>query len=217
MVESAPSAACCPFMKFKDCRLLMCRAILFLSLLSVGLVADLVTKSIFLSKYPPNAMAPVWWIDGVLGVQTSTNGGALFGIGDGGSHWFALFSVVALIFVVYWLFIAGNATSIWLTFALGLVSGGILGNFYDRVGMGYHPSWNAPHLKGHVRDWIHFRLEGVPFFDPWPNFNIADSLLVTGAFLLILFTLFGVGIESKENTTHQSNEANLLTNQSRNE
>jgi signal peptidase II len=37
-----------------------------------------------------------------------------------------------------------------------------------------------------VRDWILFRLEGVPFFDPWPNFNIADSALVIGAILLFL-------------------------------
>ena len=40
-----------------------------------------------------------------------------------------------------------------------------------------------------MRDWILFRLEGVPWFDPWPNFNIADVLLVCGAIMLFLHAL----------------------------
>ena len=71
---------------------------------------------------------------------------------------------------------------------LGLISGGILGNLYDRLGF-----WWSDYLplewKSGVRDWILFRLEGVPLFDPWPNFNIADTLLVIGAGMLFYQSL----------------------------
>jgi signal peptidase II len=76
----------------------------------------------------------------------------------------------------------------WLTYTLGMISGGILGNLYDRLGF-----WWDDHLpvewKSGVRDWILFRIEGVPLFDPWPNFNIADALLVIGAAMLFYHSL----------------------------
>jgi signal peptidase II len=65
---------------------------------------------------------------------------------------------------------------------MGLVAGGILGNLYDRLGMhGLEPP-NA----GGVRDWILFRYKQYT----WPNFNIADSLLVVGAIMLGYHAMF---------------------------
>ena len=72
---------------------------------------------------------------------------------------------------------------------LGAITGGILGNLYDRLGI-WHGADPAPQEKCAVRDWIHFRWEGISFVDPWPNFNIADSLLVCGAILLFIHMLF---------------------------
>lgn len=134
---------------------------------------------------------PSWWIEGVFGIQTSTNPGALFGMGSGYSWLFAIFSVVALLGIVCWLFKFGGIMDRWLTFALGLVCGGILGNLYDRVGLGYLPSYPVE-IKNNVRDWILFRLEGVKFFDPWPNFNIADVCLVCGAIMLFIHAFYYV-------------------------
>lgn len=173
-------------------------ALFFLPLL-IGVAADLITKSYTFTNYfdpqradPTSplyaAQFPHWWIDGIFGIQTSTNPGALFGMGSGYSWLFASFSVVALVGILIWVFGFGAIRDRWLTFCLGMISGGILGNLYDRVGLGSLPNY-PEQIQDNVRDWILFRLEGVPWFDPWPNFNIADVLLVCGAIMLFLHAL----------------------------
>lgn len=179
-----------------DERLPISRYVLFFGLLIVGLAADLITKSwVFDNYFDPQLSRegygqPVafWWSEGVFGVQPSTNPGALFGLGAGLSFYFAIFSLVALTGIIVWLFVFRAAHDRWLTFSLGMVSGGILGNLYDRIGWGAKESYPES-IRDNVRDWILFRLEGVPFFDPWPNFNIADSLLVVGAAMLFIHSV----------------------------
>jgi signal peptidase II len=177
-------------------RLSLSRYALFFLPLLIGVSADLATKAYMFGRFfdPSRAdsQSPAWaeqtkhwWIDGVFGIQTSTNPGALFGMGSGHSGLFALFSVAALIGILVWVFWYGAIRDRWLTFSLGLICGGILGNLYDRVGLGYQPSYPLA-IKNNVRDWILFELEGVPFFDPWPNFNIADACLVCGAIMLFI-------------------------------
>ena len=64
-----------------------------------------------------------------------------------------------------------------------MVTGGILGNLYDRLGL-----WSTAADRVHaVRDWILISYGGydLPVLGhSWPNFNIADSLLVCGAGML---------------------------------
>jgi signal peptidase II len=173
-------------------RLPLSRYALFFCPLLIGLAADLATKWYMFTHHFDASRAheqlpqfPNWWVEGVFGIQTSTNPGALFGMGSGYSWLFALFSIGALIGIVAWLFKFGALCDRWLTFSLGLISGGILGNLYDRVGLGYSDAYPIE-IKNNVRDWILFRLEGVQFFDPWPNFNIADACLVCGAVMLFI-------------------------------
>lgn len=161
----------------------------FLPLLAVA-ISDLVTKHQIFAKYYPRDLRaegnePSWWIDGILGIQTSTNPGALFGLGSGYSWVFATVSIVILCLIIFWLFAMNGMRDRWLTFAFGLICGGIIGNLWDRLGWGY-VAGRPEEIRYNVRDWILFRLEGVPWFDPWPNFNIADSALVIGAILLFL-------------------------------
>ncbi|NUQ61916.1 MAG: signal peptidase II [Pirellulales bacterium] len=159
----------------------------FFSLAILGCSADLATKSgVFQWLGMPGG--PTWWLwDGVIGCQTSLNEGALFGMGQGMVVVFAALSVVAALAILWWLFVAGAASDLLLTIALGSITAGILGNLYDRLGF---PSlqWNfanALHDKGDpvfaVRDWILVMIGNWP----WPNFNIADSMLVCGAGLLL--------------------------------
>lgn len=172
------------------------RYVLFFCLVILGAGLDLWTKSYAFNRYYNPELPDIgmpqpahWWWEGVFGIQTSHNPGALFGLGAGYSWVFATISIGALIGIFCWLFIWRAARDRWLTTALGLVTAGIIGNLYDRMGWGYVQGFPAA-VRDNVRDWILFRLEGVPFFDPWPNFNIADSLLVIGAILLFLHAFF---------------------------
>jgi signal peptidase II len=45
---------------------------------------------------------------------------------------------------------------------------------------------------------------GVPFFDPFPSFNVADAGITVGAALLIIDALFFSGREERANTEKQT-------------
>lgn len=113
---------------------------------------------------------------------TNLNYGALWGMGQGMAPVFAVLSIAAFGGVIYWLFFCGAAESLWTTVSLALVSGGTLGNLYDRLGMHgvQPPDADAPALA--VRDFLHFQFGNYDF----PIFNIADSCLVVGAIMLML-------------------------------
>lgn len=160
----------------------------------VGCAVDLATKSWLFAWLGMPGGKSYWLIDQVFGFTISLNEGALFGMGQGQVNLFALLSVIAAAGIVYWLFWSGMAHDWCLTIALGAVCAGICGNLYDRLGL-HGLKWSLPDLRGHqigepvyaVRDWIHFKIDALHF--SWPIFNIADSLLVCGAGLLIWHSL----------------------------
>jgi signal peptidase II len=168
------------------------RYLVFFLIVAGGVAADLTTKRFMFDwlKMPGGA---TWWIwPNVLGFQTSLNEGALFGMGQGMVWFFSLLSVAAAAAIAWYLFAAGAARQWILTIALSGIMAGILGNLYDRVGL---PGlkWNDTNefhkIGDHVfavRDWILVILGTYH----WPNFNIADSLLVCGALLLAWHAFF---------------------------
>ena len=160
------------------------RWIAFTSLAIFGTAADLLSKQwIFAWKGLPGTQSPWWLIENYVGIETAINTGALFGMGAGYGMFFAFMSILAATAIVVWLFGFRAAQSMWLTVALGLVMGGIFGNLYDRLGIWYSPDMRC---ELGVRDWILLRYGQFT----WPNFNIADSLLVCGAVMLAWHSLF---------------------------
>ena len=156
----------------------------------VGCAADLATKAWFFSGPQLRAGQIFWLWTGHVGIQLSWNEGALFGIGQGQVWLFAVLSIAAAVAIPVWLFGFGAARDAWLTFALGCVMAGVLGNLYDRLGL-HGEAWQPPDPRAGqpayaVRDWILWQASDRW---RWPNFNIADSLLVVGATSLLLHAL----------------------------
>lgn len=87
----------------------------------------------------------------------------------GWQRWFfALLALVVSITLVIW--IARSAANNKLeTFALSFILGGALGNLYDRIQLGHVVDFIVVHYQEHF----------------WPAFNLADSAITLGAFVLI--------------------------------
>lgn len=163
------------------------RFFVFLSLAIMGAAADLWTKDAVFHWRGLPGQSDVWWlVDGYAGIETAVNIGAVFGLGAGQGMVFAALSVVAAIAIFIWLFWFGAARLWWLTVAMGCVLGGIIGNLYDRLGLWWTPGLPVEWKSG-VRDWILWQLNDDY---KWPNFNIADSLLVCGAAMLLWRSFF---------------------------
>ena len=183
------------------------RLILFLAILVLGFSLDLLTKHWIFARlgYPPNGRVEWIW-PGYVGWELSLNEGALFGLGQGMVPVFVVLSVVAAVAIVVWLFRAGGAHDLWLTVALAAVMAGIFGNLWDRLGLHGLRWWAgaAGHSAGDrvhaVRDWILLAYKDFR----WPNFNVADSLLVCGVVLILLSGMFGASQEKATPSTEGS-------------
>ncbi len=145
--------------------------ILVVLLAVCGCSADLATKRWVFQWLGPPPSSVFWIWKDYVGLETSINQGALFGIGQGQLNALSLISIAAIIAIFVWLTTGTVASDRILSVALGLILGGIVGNLHDRLGL-----WGN---RG-VRDWILFKYRDFV----WPNFNVADSLLVCGALLM---------------------------------
>lgn len=100
------------------------------------------------------------------------NAGAAFSFlsdASGWQRWFlSAIALLASILIVYLLY--KHASNQRFSIALSLILGGAIGNLLDRI------------MLGHVVDFLDFHIAG----HHWPAFNIADSAISVGAFLLIV-------------------------------
>jgi len=148
------------------------RASLALGALAFGLavVLDQISKWIVLETIGPDGSRDVVTIiPSVLQFKFVRNTGSAFGMFQGNSDILKVLAIVAVVglFGYY----VRSARHDWIvSLALGLQVGGALGNIIDRFRHGY------------VVDFIDF-----PRF---PTFNIADSAITVGVFLLMYAVLF---------------------------
>jgi signal peptidase II len=119
------------------------------------------------------------------------NPGMAFGIsvGDTAKIFLSLFSLAAGIGIVIYMYKMRKEKFV-VRFALALILGGAVGNLIDRTFYGLIFDY-APIFYGRVVDFL-----DVDFFDfsifgqtytRWPIFNIADSAVSVGVFLLLIF------------------------------
>ncbi|MDA1010566.1 MAG: signal peptidase II [Chloroflexi bacterium] len=140
----------------------------FLGLAVVVILLDQATKAGIRAWLPPGETWPDGWT--VIRFSHVHNSGAAFGILQGQTSYLAVASVFAILAIVLFLATLPSHTR-WYPLALSGILGGAIGNFIDRVRLGY------------VTD----------FIDPmrYPAFNLADSAIVLGVVLVGFLTLFG--------------------------
>ncbi len=129
-------------------------------------VVDRGTK--ILAEQHLDGRPPIRLVDDIVHLRFTTNAGGAFGL-FGGQPWL-FFGATLLISAVIVATSAKVATRM-SAIGLGLILGGALGNLTDRVIRG-------PGVSGRVVDFIDLRI--------WPVFNLADSAIVIGAFLVAL-------------------------------
>lgn len=170
--------------------------LLFLLTASIGLAADLWSKSLAwntlvidptaeLERDPFNGHLRVdsetnAFIPGWLHFKVTVNEGAVFGVGQGKQAVFAIVSAAAIGFLFYLFATSGRRR--FYQFILGMLLAGVLGNLYDRMVFRY------------VRDML-YMLPGKQWpgtereIFPW-IFNIADTLLCVGVGLMLIYSFF---------------------------
>ena len=149
------------------------RRLPWLLLLSAGvLAADRLAKNWVVAHVPFGGAIPIF--DHILRISHWTNEGAAFSLfADSASphlvnHFLVAFNLLVAAAVLGVLIRLGSRFTL-VTFALALILGGAMGNVHDRI------------AYGSVVDFIEVHI----FTYHWPDFNVADSSIVTGACLLL--------------------------------
>ncbi|MFN8485903.1 MAG: signal peptidase II [Anaerolineae bacterium] len=140
----------------------------FLVALAV-LILDQISKWLVVSNIPLGAeWAPTPWLVNTLVFTHTTNTGAAFGLAPDAGWIFVVIAVIVVLGIIF--YYDKLPTDHWMVrVALGLLLGGSIGNLIDRL------------TRGSVVDFIDVRV--------WPIFNVADSAIVVGVFILFYYLL----------------------------
>lgn len=139
---------------------------------------DQISKWLIVKNMELGTSIPI--IDNVLYITSHRNRGAAWGILENKMWFFYIITVVFVVFIVMYMKKYAKTDKL-LGISLGLILGGAIGNFIDRV------------FRQEVVDFIHVYI----FSYNYPVFNIADSALCIGVVLIIIQTLLE-GKKTKE-------------------
>src|SRR5690625_2522876 len=137
-----------------------------------GLViaVDQFTKWLVVHKMEIYEQIPI--INNFFYLTSHRNQGAAWGILQGQMIFFYIVTCIVIIGIVYYLHTYAKGNQL-LSISLSFILGGAIGNFIDRL------------FRKEVVDFLDF----IIFSYDFPIFNIADSSLVVGVFLVIITTL----------------------------
>lgn len=114
-------------------------------------------------------------INNFFDLEYLENRGAAFGIFQNKVAFLVIITSIVILAMIYFLFKNKNNSKL-LKWSLYLVIAGAIGNLIDRVSLGF------------VVDFLKFHYKDVYYF---PTFNMADTFVVIGTALLMLYVLKG--------------------------
>lgn len=128
---------------------------------------DQLTKWLIVKNFELGESVKV--IEDFLYITSHRNKGAAWGILQGQMWFFYIITVIVIIGIIYYMQKAAKGK--WLLgVSLGLMLGGAIGNFIDRV------------FRKEVVDFVNTYIFGYDF----PVFNVADASLVVGVAMLMI-------------------------------
>ncbi len=133
--------------------------------------ADQLTKALVVATLPLGERQEV--LGDLVQLWHVRNTGAAFSLFPGATWLFVLVTAGAIVMIVYF-YRAFRTRGVWIHVVLGAILAGTLGNLTDRLRHGY------------VVDFVSVGIGDVR----WPTFNVADSSLVIGIGLLVLYLSF---------------------------
>lgn len=158
---------------------------LFLAVALLGAFLDLFTKQLVFDYFEPPDGRSVWprevvLVKGTFSYGCTRNPGVIFGLGQNAQKVWLAISVLAIPAILAIYFSVRKPKWI-LTISLGMILAGTIGNMVDRVFTKQHA----------VRDFLKFFYVGADRLEhAWPLFNLADSFICVGVFLLTVEMLF---------------------------
>ena len=137
------------------------------------IVVDQITKFCFYGM-SQSIIGDFLWFESTL------NTGASFGMLEGGTVWFIVFSL-PLVFLMFFV-ICSKKYNFEKHFKIGvsIILGGTVGNLIDRI------------IFGGVRDFIYFKSINFAIF------NVADIAITVGAIYLVIYSIIYIYRSSKE-------------------
>lgn len=150
-----------------------------LAVVAIILVADLLSKKAaweYLNNYGVKTLVPH-----LFNLVMVPNTGAGFGILQGKTVALTVITLIVIAAIVVYLFFALKESE-WLRISLVFITAGGIGNIVDRIKFGY------------VRDFLQFA-----FWTDFPSFNVADSFVTVGAFMLVVVLIIMLVQEGKKN------------------
>ncbi len=145
--------------------------------LAVSVFADQMIKYAVVQKLEPILIYEL--IPGVLRLRYVENTGAIFGSFSGSVLILTVFSAI-LVAATLFLLISKRITSKYVSACLLIMSSGGVGNLIDRIRLGY------------VIDYLE------PTFFDFAVFNFADCLITVGSFMLMLYLVRDLVLDSKK-------------------
>jgi signal peptidase II len=147
----------------------------FVAIAIAGAALDLLTKHLAFEYIPVHGEQKV--IDGLFTVGRTLNPGIIFGKFGGSPALWLVVSILAVPAILAIYFSVKKPKAV-LDISLGMILAGTIGNMVDRV------------FVGAVRDFIKFYLVVDGREKVWPLFNLADSFICVGVFLLSVEMVF---------------------------
>ena len=153
------------------------RDMLIIILAFAVIILDQVTKYLAVVNV---SQGNITIISGFFDLTLAQNTGAAFSIMQNGKWFFLIFTPIIIGAILFYIIYKAK-DSLLVSISLSLIIGGAVGNYIDRIRLGY------------VVDFLDFKV--------WPVFNVADSFVVIGTCLFAWYLFFISEKEKKKEET----------------